>query len=101
MTLENKSISLFRKAAFEAINFDPRIKKASSVRWTRMFFDLENYLEDSVFKTAEETLTKSKMKKRRCGYGKGYENKQQKSTGKKEQAKLKEDRSNKSRVRLC
>ena len=93
---EQVHFQLFKKAAFEAINFDPRNKKASSVRWTRMFFDLENYLEDSVFKTAEETLTKSKMKKEDVAMERGMKNKQQKSTGKKEEAKLQRQEQQKS-----
>ncbi len=93
---EQVHFQLFKKAAFEAINFDPRNKKASSIRWTRMFFDLENYLEDSISKTAEESLTKSTMKKQDIKMERGMRTKSQKSTGKKEEAKLQRQEQQKS-----
>ena len=93
---EQVHFQLFKKAAFEGINFDPRNKRASSVRWAKMFFALEEYIEDSISKTADEALTKSTMKKEDVAMERGMRTKQQKSTGKKEEAKLQRQEQQKS-----
>lgn len=93
---EQVHFQLFKKAAFEGINFDPRNKRASSVRWARMFFALEDYIEDSISKTADEALTKSTMKKEDVAMERGMRTKQQKSQGKKEEAKLQRQEQQKS-----